>query len=205
MDVAEPASALGGKVSIGILRVLSRRSTPMSARQVVRQADFGTAAGVRRALDRLVEQGLVTVETTIDPVSYSLNYEHILYPAIELLLDARGELRRRLAKELRDWDPQPELALLYGSAARKDGDEYSDIDVLLVRPTRSGSASWGRQVHRLRTSIRSWTGNHAHVLDLNRLELRKLIQSDAELVAQWRRDFVPLAEWKPELLEVVGL
>ena len=205
MNVSEPAAAQWGAVSIGILRALSQRSTPMSARQIVRQAASGTPAGVRRALDRLVVQGTVTADPTFDPISYALNYEHVLYPAIESLLDARGELRRRLVAELRDWDPQPELAALYGSAARQDGDEDSDIDVLLVRPTRRGTASWVRQVHQLRTSIHSWTGNHAHVLDLNRLELRRLISSDANLVAEWRRDIDFLTELHPDILRVAGL
>jgi predicted nucleotidyltransferase len=55
-----------------------------------------------------------------------------LWPAIEMMAAARSSLLERMRKAADAWTPPPLLAGLYGSAARGDGDEDSDIDLLVI-------------------------------------------------------------------------
>lgn len=159
-----------------ILRALSTRSTPATAAQLERVMGAGTGAGIRRALERLANHGVCLREEAGGRSVYSLNHDHVLYPAIAELLKADRALPTRLRSALRTWDPAPRSAVLFGSAARRDGDPESDIDVLLVRPTPMSASStrdWARQVHELRAGVQRQTGNRLQVLDWTPTELRK--------------------------------
>jgi predicted nucleotidyltransferase len=138
-----------------------------------------------------------------DRVTYALNHKHVLYPVVESLLAARQELTNRMRRTLATWDPEPAFAALYGSAARRDGDEDSDVDLLLVHPSLSPSARsrWAKQVHELRQSVNAWSGNRLQVLDLSSFQFRRLVRREAGLVDEWRRDLVLLAGTEPDELQ----
>ena len=195
MDLSEPARALASGLTVPVLRALSRRTTPATASQLWRAARTGTLAGIQRACDRLVEHGLVETEEAGGRVVYSLNYDHLLYDAVEAILAADGALRRRMSDAIETWTIQPVSAVLFGSAARLDGDTDSDIDLLLVRPAVRASqrAAWGRQVHDLTRDVRRWTGNRLHVLDLARPNLRRLAAAGDPVFTSWVREGVTLA------------
>jgi hypothetical protein len=103
-----------------------------------------------------------------------------------------------------EWQVPPLAAALYGSAARRDGDEGSDIDLLLVRPERMGSAErdlWAGQVHELRASVERWSGNRCQVTDRSLASLRRLSRAREPIVDEWRRDAVSLTG--PRISELV--
>lgn len=179
-----------------ILRALAGRSSPATAAQVTRTAEAGTEAGVRRALERLSAHGVCTSEDVGGRVVYTLNYDHLLHEAVTALLDADGELPRRLKKLLAEWDPAPVSAVLFGSAARRDGDIDSDVDLLLIRPslrTEAEKREWVRQVHELRSAVHRWTGNRLQVLDWTSLALRRHKRSDEPLIEELLEDGVTVA------------
>lgn len=168
MDLTEPGRAFSGSLTMPVLRALDGRSQPASAAQVSRIANIGTPAGVRRALERLSFHGICTQEELGGRTLYSLNYKHVLYPAARHALDASDSFLEHLKSTLSEWKPAPVSGVLFGSAARHDGDVESDIDMLLVRPPMKPSESersWAPQVHELRAQVRDWTGNHLQVLD----------------------------------------
>ena len=196
MDVSDPAAVLAGGLTIPLLHALSSRASPATAAQLRRAAAAGTEAGVRRALDRLAVQGLLTTEQIGDRVVYLLNRDHVLYPAVTALLRTQDELLRRLRGEIPAWLVPPVAAALYGSAARRDGDADSDIDILLVRPASLGSRErelWNEEVHRLRDLVERWTGNHCQVTDRSVAALRRLSRAREPIVDEWRKDAVSLA------------
>ena len=168
-----------------ILRALAGRSSPASAAQLSRLAEVGTEAGVRRALERLATHGVCSSEDVGGRTVYALNNDHLLHEAVTALLDADRELPRRLRRALAAWDPAPVSAVLFGSAARRDGDLDSDVDLLLVRPSLRTDArrqEWVRQVHELRTAVQRWTGNRLQVLDWTSVDVRKHKRSGEPLV-----------------------
>jgi DNA-binding transcriptional ArsR family regulator len=191
MDVAEPGRGLAPGLSVAILRALSGRSTSVTAAHLTRLAGRGTEAGVRRAVERLADHGVCTREEIAGRTAYSLNEDHVLYRAVSELLRADGELGRRLTKTFGGWSPAPVAAVLYGSAARRDGGLDSDIDLLLVRPplrTTTERRAWAEQIHTVRMDVARWTGNDLHVLDRSVAELRRLARDEELLLGDINAD-----------------
>jgi len=179
-----------------ILRALDGRSQPASAAQVLRVAEQGTAAGIRRALDRLSAHGVCFREELGGRALYSLNYDHVLYRAVRATLDANHTFLRDLRKSIAEWTPPPISAVLFGSAARHDGGIASDIDLLLVRPAMSHTElerGWARQVHALRGDVFRWTGNHVQIVDWTESAVRRFAARREALVDEMVGDGITLA------------
>jgi hypothetical protein len=195
MDLREPGRAFSGSLTMPILRVLSARSTPASAPQVTRLLPSATEAGVRRALDRLSLHGLCSAEIVGGRAVYSLNVHHVLYRSVRQALDANKLLVTRLRTSFRDWPHAPLSATLYGSAARRDGDANSDIDLLLIRPALPSGIRqrrWNPDVHELRGGVKRWTGNALHVVDWNVPTLLRAMSRRESLLDNVDRDGVVL-------------
>lgn len=191
MDLEEPGRGLAGGLTMPILRALSTRSTPASAAQLERVAGVGTGAGIRRALGRLADHGVCLREDVGGRTVYSLNYEHVLSAAVTELLKADRAVVTRLKDTVGEWDPAPQAAVLFGSAARRDGDPASDIDLLLIRPaltTGAGKRDWARQVHELRSSVQRWTGNRLQILDWTLRDLHRHAASQEPLIDELLSD-----------------
>ena len=181
MDLSEPARALAPGLTVPVLRALSRRSTPATASQIWRAARGGTLAGVQRACDRLVAHGLVETDEAGGRQVYYLNHDHLLYDAAMATVAATGVLSRRMATAVERWEVPPRSAVLFGSAARGDGDVESDVDLLLVRPGKAPAAVWHRQVHDLAGAVRRWTGNRLEIVDVPLSEARLLRRDNERL------------------------
>jgi predicted nucleotidyltransferase len=204
VDLSEPGRGLTSGLTMPILRVVAGRSTPVTAAQLTRIAGAGTEAGTRRALERLAMHGVCVSDEIGGRVVYSLNYDHVLYDAVAALLNADRELSRRLKGAIARWDPQPQSAVLYGSAARGDGDIDSDIDLFLVRPILSGvrKRDWVRQAQELRRAVHDWTGNRLQILDWTRPILLRHARAGEPLVDALLEDGVVIHGARlPELLE----
>ena len=83
----------------------------------------------------------------------------------------------------------PLLVGLFGSAARRDGDTSSDIDVLVV----SDAADLETSSMSSRPSSGSWTGNRAQVIGASTAELRRLRKAKEPIVAGWERDLIVIS------------
>lgn len=177
-----------------MLEVLAHTNTPLAGREVARLTPSGSEAGVRRALHRLVEQGVVFAEERGGAVLYQLNREHLAFPAIAILVGLRRELLDRLGGLFASWAVPPLNASLFGSAARRDGDAHSDIDVLLVRPNglAEDAEPWASQVDDLRERVRRWTGNHCQIYQVDELGIADHRRRRAGIVREWIHDSITL-------------
>jgi Nucleotidyltransferase domain len=173
MDVARPYAAVAPTLDGDVLVVLAGTTQPLTGARVAKLVRRGTDRGVQKALDRLVEQGIVRRQPAGRAYLHVLNRDHVTAPIVLALAGLRAELLTRLRKEFGAWDPPPVHASLFGSAARGDGDTESDIDLLVVRPATvdEEDAAWRDQVDRLGMHVESWTGNHAGVIELSETEL----------------------------------
>lgn len=195
MDVASPIRSVLPSLEGPVLEVLAGTTGSLAGREVARLTRGGSEAGVRRALHRLVEQGVVRAEARGGAVLYALNRRHLAYPAVEVLVALRRTLLSRLRGAIETWAQPPVHVSLFGSAARRDGDAASDIDVLLVRPADLNAAerdTWTEQLDQLRVDVEQWTGNRCQLYEIDPDELAEHVRKRTRIVREWLADAVTL-------------
>ncbi|MGH7868694.1 MAG: nucleotidyltransferase domain-containing protein, partial [Candidatus Dormibacteraceae bacterium] len=151
--------------------------------------------GVRRALGRLSEHGLVERIEHRGSTLYTLNRDHLAMPVVNLLTSMRTDLIRKIRAVVTSWSPQPIHLSMFGSAARADGGTESDIDLLLIRPegVESVDEGWNRQMNNLRESIQLWTGNRVSYTQYDEKDFRELFTNRKEpFLKEWREDAIDL-------------
>jgi len=138
VDLADPTRAITPTLDGPILAVLASAGRPLTVGEIAAQVPRGSEIGVRKAVARLVDQGIVTAIQMGRNLVHELNREHIAAPAAQALAGLRGELWKRIREALAGWTLKPVYASVFGSAARRDGGPESDIDLLLVHPNLPG-------------------------------------------------------------------
>jgi DNA-binding transcriptional ArsR family regulator len=177
VQLQSPFSLLGPSVDAGVLAVLAQADATFSATQVQRLSPVAVSpAGVRRALARLVGQGIVESERHANAFVYRLNRQHLAAPAVVALAHLREEFLHRLSDRLTSLATPLVYAAVFGSAARGTMEPGSDIDVFLVRRPSSGTPSvtddtWRTDVAALERDVTTWTGNDTRVLSFTADEL----------------------------------
>jgi hypothetical protein len=194
VNVSNPFKALFPALDSSVVSVLTQTTRPRTGREIARLADR-SPAGVRTVLERFVEQGLVEREKAGNAFVYTLNREHLAAPAVEGLANLRLGLFGRLRKEIGEWKIAPIHASLFGSTARGDGDETSDIDLFVVRPqgVDEEDATWRAQLDGLAEGVRRWTGNHAGIAELSTKQLASLKKRRPPILRELDADAITLA------------
>lgn len=147
LNLSVPLKSVTSGLDAGVLTVLARTATQLTGRGVAALSG-GSHAGVQPILERLTRQGLVLAQPVGNSVLYTLNRDHLLAGPLLALTESRTAFLDRLRSHVQSWRIAPVHASLFGSVARGDGDENSDIDVLVVRPRPVAL--------RMQHGIRSW-------------------------------------------------
>lgn len=148
-----------------VLLVLAGAEQHLTVREIHRLLpEGGSLEGVRKAVHRLVDQGTVLVIFVGRSAGYALNREHLLAGPILQIADAKQELVRRLAQETSKWETQPLTMKLFGSAARGDMGDKSDVDLLVVLPDEISFDDGFTLVDELTSQASRWTGNDVRPL-----------------------------------------
>jgi predicted nucleotidyltransferase len=147
-------------------------------------------------LNRLTEHGLIDRVEAGRALLYTLNRDHLVAPAVELLAGIRAELRGRIVQAFAEWAIPPRQVSMFGSAARGDGDgdTDSDIDLFILRPENVSAENeqWLAQLDELAANVRRWTGNHASIADVGEGELRELERAKRPIFSKLRKDAITL-------------
>jgi len=138
VDVSDPTRSITPSLDGPVLAVLAAAGRPMTVGEIAQVSARGSEIGIRRCVDRLVAQGIVRATEMGRNRVHELNRQHIAAPIAIQMANLRLELFNRLRGELAAWNPGPLAAWVFGSTARGDGDENSDIDLLLIRGLRVG-------------------------------------------------------------------
>lgn len=198
MDLQRPLRVVTPTLDGDVLSVLARAEVSLTGRAVQRAIGSASTRGVQLVLARLVGQGIVRREESGHAHLYRLNRDHLAASSIEVLASLRLQLIDRLRDSVRDWNVRPAAAVLFGSAARGEAAEASDIDLLLVRPSGcdEDDSAWREQVARLEASTIAWTGNDTRVLEYGEdeaialasteLVLRSAAEEGVELIGSLR-------------------
>jgi hypothetical protein len=192
VDLSRPIRGIIPTLDAPVLEVLAGTTKPLSGREVHRLAGIGSDRGIRLVLNRLVTQGLVMADEHPAATLFVGNRRHVAWPAIEALAGLRAALLESLRERIGAWPITPIHASIFGSAARGDGDERSDIDLLLVRP-EGPDFEWEQQLDSLRDWVLESTGNRCQVFDVDRATFTEHVAAADPLVDAWRREAIHLA------------
>lgn len=171
MELQNPLHVVSSTVDADVLAVLARADSEFTISTLERIIESRSAEGIRKALERLTEQGVVVCRRLGRAHGYSLNREHLAAGAIMSLANLASALRERIRQAVQAWGRPPVYAALFGSAARREMKSDSDIDIVLVRD-HAPDAQWQEQIDALARAVTSWTGNDARVLDLATEDVR---------------------------------
>lgn len=193
MDVSAPITAAVPGVAGLVVSALLPTTEPLKGAEVAVACPAASEMGVRKALARLVDSGVV-----LDVAGgFVLNREHLVFPALAQLDGLYGVLRQRIRAAVEEWGGAVVTVGLFGSAARRDGDAESDIDILLVTDGKSADDfALG-----LSDRVRVWTGNDCHVMAVTAKDVRRMKRNREPIIAEWRRDLDPIVGSLADVLD----
>lgn len=198
MDLGSPVRNVAPTVRGALLQTLARLERPVTRRQLAAAA--GVAPGNASAVvEELIRAGLVSETSAGRASMVALNRAHLAAGPLLALAGLRGELIHRLRDRLTGW---PDLlgAWLFGSVARGDADDESDVDLLIVAEDLE-SVDLHERLAVLDLDVRSWTGNELQVVEHSAASWRKLVRARNPLVEQMRLEGIPLTDSAASLLE----
>jgi hypothetical protein len=183
MDFRRPLTVVTPTLDGDVLAVLAGADEEFSGRRIHRVIANGSENGIRKAAERLVEQGIVISRRAGRANLYKLNRAHVAAPYVEGLVTLRTQLFDRLRSTISGWRQPPRSALVFGSVARAEAGALSDLDLLLVRPLDIDEEvpEWREQLALLEEQATAWAGNEARILEygedeLGDAEVRRVIQ-----------------------------
>jgi len=167
MDFRRPLSVITPTLDGDVLAVLARADEEFTGRRIHQVLGRGSEHGVRKAADRLVEQGMVLRRRAGQAKLYKLNRDHVASPYVEGLASLSAELINRLRGAVAAWGSPAYAVLLFGSVARGEAGPGSDLDLLVIRDadTEEEAREWCEQLADLERNATAWTGNEARIVE----------------------------------------
>ena len=202
MDLANPMQSVIPSAHGAVLAALARTDLPLSGHRIAEltKPKFSQTR-VNDVLRHLTQSGVVLREKRPPSNFYRLNHDHVAAEGILLLAGMSATLAARIRAELENWSIRPQAAWLFGSAARGEGTEQSDIDIFLVLPASDLDSAavdiWERQTQALTEKIMAWSGNRCEVVEMEAAELSAAVDRNDLLVRDLREQAVTLAGRDP--------
>lgn len=205
MELQRPFMVVTPTVDGDVLSVLARAETSFTPPQIHRLVGKRSEAGIRRALERLSEQGVVRSQRAGHAIQYELNRDHLAAEAVTTIANLRQTFISRLRQLLSGWTAQTPYAALFGSAARGTMSTSSDIDIFVLRTDEvDDDDEWRAQIFQLESTVHRWTGNDAQVLEYDESDVTVEGHSDLVL-AEVLRDGISLAGSPTYLRHILGI
>lgn len=177
-----------------VLLKLALAEAEFTPPQVHRLIGSHSVEGVRNALQRLAEQGIVLQRKAGMAVLYELNRQHLAAPAVIAIAQIQNQLILRLRERFAEWSIRTPYAALFGSAVTGSMKPESDLDIFVVRPARTNpdGETWRSQLDRLTQECSQWTGNDCRVLEYSSSEVNQAIANNDLVVRDIRSKGVRL-------------
>jgi predicted nucleotidyltransferase len=180
-----------------LLYALARSEVPVTRRRLAGMA--GVAPGnANSILDDLVHSGLCNETAAGRSLMVSLNRKNLAAEQVLALTALRATLINRLRAELKRWKGL-KAAWLFGSVARSDSNEDSDIDLAMVFVDPESEVST-RNISELQVLLREWTGNEVQIAEYSEAAWARLVLTQNPLVGQIRQDGIALTSSSTGLL-----
>lgn len=174
-----------------VLAVLLRTREPLAGRQVHGiVSDEHSLWSVQEALKAFAGLGLVTSRTVGRAGIHEINEAHASVAPLRALLDPMASLRAAASDAV---GSDVDAVLLFGSIARGEATEASDVDLAVI-----AVAGWSGRVE-LEDIVRARLGNECDVLVFTPAEFAERAQEGEPVVTDIVRDGVALLGRKPVL------
>ncbi len=193
MQIDRPLRVVTPTLDGDVLAVVARADAEFTPPQVQALVGEYSVEGVRKAMRRLGDQGILLRRRAGNALLYQLNREHLAAPAVIALACQKDALVARLRDALRAWPVQARYAALFGSAASGRMTPDSDIDLFVVRPDGADDDLWSAQIADLERAATAWTGNDTRVLEYDHADLAGGLASGEGLLLDIERHGVRLA------------
>jgi predicted nucleotidyltransferase len=169
-----------------ILAALARADEAFTPPQLHRVVGAHSEDGIRRALRRLADQGIVRSRQVGRAFVYELNRQHLAAGPVVELANLGATFLTRTREVLDGWRVPPAYVALFGSAARGEMRPDSDLDVFVVRAAAvdADDAVWVGQLGELTEQLSAWTGNDTRILEYDVAELGAVDPVLDEIAAQ---------------------
>lgn len=172
-----------------ILDALLRAESPLSGRALSRITGLSQSSA-QRAVAHLRQIGLVETLSVPPALLYRPNFDHLAMPLVQEMLNLDRTLRERLAELVRTWNVKAENVTVFGSVARGEPTDASDIDVLVVRRSgvRIDDPVWQEQIASMGSMLERWTGRQASVIEVSSNDARRGLRSSEKYLCEAARD-----------------
>lgn len=166
-----------------VLAVLTRSERFLTVTEIHQLLpEGGSHQGVRLSVQRLSTQGIVLEQRIGRSLSYQFNRQHLLAEAVLAISRAKHTLITEIKKTIDSWAVQPLAVFLFGSAARNEMTNQSDIDLFFALETKDVDSAQNL-IHELTQQLALITGNDVRPLvyaesEISETEIFRQILSD---------------------------
>jgi hypothetical protein len=190
IQLDRPFLLLSPTVDGDVLSKLALAEAEFTPPQVHRLIGRHSVEGVRNALQRLAEQGIVLQRRAGMAVLYQLNRSHLAAPAVIAIARIQSQLIERLRDRFGEWSIRTPYSALFGSSATGQMGPNSDLDIFVVRPARIDpeSGSWRSQLDTLSRDCSLWTGNDCRILEYSAVEVVRAISNNDAAIQDIRSE-----------------
>jgi predicted nucleotidyltransferase len=188
MNLSHPGVDLFRETDARILLALARLPGGASGREIARLSGKTSHSNVRLALLRLSRIGLVLHEHLGSATVYRLNRAHVYWDAVFEILASPAKVEQKLGEIVRKYGSDDVTAAIFGSFARQEAGEESDLDVVIVVPDDFSAQDHERLMDELTDELNGLTGNAVQVIDLSDHSLQSLVVKADPLIESWQRE-----------------
>jgi len=193
MDFVRPVQAVIPGVPGRVLAVLAEVTVELSLRSIARVAGVSLAQA-SRVLPHLVELGLVERREVPPSTLFRLVPNHVTAGPLLDLARSRARLLEMMRTAASELAVVPASVVVFGSFARGEADEGSDIDVLLVRAAGvvEDDPEWAASAQSWKGAVRRASGNRVDSLEVGAAEVAARLGSGRQVWRDIRRSGVAI-------------
>lgn len=191
MLLSEPFGGLLPGARGAVLSALLRTDARLTGRQVhALVSDRHSLWSVQEALKAWVQLGVVHTEIIGRTVVHSINEDHYTVTPLRSLLDPVAALTKTATRIVGE---DVEAVIVFGSVARSEAKEGSDIDLAVIAPS-----GWDGRVD-LEDAVCTHLGNDCDVLVFTANDFTSLAAAHEPVVDEILADGIPLIGTMPRV------
>lgn len=192
MILSNPSAGLLSPTMAALLRVLFEAKSAESGRSLARIAGVSSAQ-TNSLLRRLVSLGLVKQCSKPPSLLFELNRSNWLVQRLQPIFELEGERNSWLAERLMNLSISPIAAVVFGSVARGEDDEKSDLDLFLLWPDCNAASEllW-KDLADIRQDFIELFGNELSLMHAKMSELSESIGARSRFARQLIEEGEPI-------------